>query len=151
MSIDKLYLPLQEKVGLFRKLIKAAGLNADVFSDYRSFAEQKKIYAQGRTTPGEIVTNSKPGYSYHNYGLAIDVVFKNKKGQWTWTSKEWEQLGSIGESLGFEWGKDFGDLPHFQFTYGLDIYKLYEIYSKTWKLKNVWLFLDGWRQSKDMK
>ena len=41
---------------------------------YRSFPEQTKLYNQGRTTPGNIVTKAIAGKSYHNYGLAIDVV-----------------------------------------------------------------------------
>jgi peptidoglycan LD-endopeptidase CwlK len=39
----------------------------------RTMAEQRKLYAQGRTTKGEIVTKAKPGYSAHNYGLAVDL------------------------------------------------------------------------------
>ena len=40
----------------------------------RTFKEQDDIYAQGRTKKGEIVTYSKAGQSYHNYGLAVDIV-----------------------------------------------------------------------------
>lgn len=42
---------------------------------FRSFAEQDKLYAQGRTNKSKpIVTNARGGYSAHNYGLAIDFV-----------------------------------------------------------------------------
>jgi hypothetical protein len=43
-------------------------------SGLRSFQEQSALYALGRTVknPQGIVTWSKPGYSYHNYGLATD-------------------------------------------------------------------------------
>ena len=40
----------------------------------RTFAEQDVLYAQGRSKPGKVVTNAKGGQSYHNYGLAIDIV-----------------------------------------------------------------------------
>lgn len=40
----------------------------------RTFAEQEALYAQGRTKPGKVVTNAKAGMSYHNYGLAVDIV-----------------------------------------------------------------------------
>ncbi|WP_309244896.1 M15 family metallopeptidase [Bacillus sp. WMMC1349] len=43
-------------------------------SGYRSFAEQNKLYAKGRTASGKIVTNAKAGQSNHNYGLAVDYV-----------------------------------------------------------------------------
>lgn len=41
-------------------------------SGFRTFSEQQVLYSQGRDTPGEIVTNSRPGYSFHQYGLASD-------------------------------------------------------------------------------
>ena len=40
----------------------------------RSFKEQEALYAQGRSLPGKIVTQAKAGLSYHNYGIAIDIV-----------------------------------------------------------------------------
>ena len=40
----------------------------------RTFAEQDALYAQGRTKAGSIVTKARGGQSYHNYGLAIDIV-----------------------------------------------------------------------------
>lgn len=39
----------------------------------RSSAKQTALYAQGRTTPGPIVTWAEGGRSYHNYGLAVDI------------------------------------------------------------------------------
>ena len=46
-------------------------------SGMRTWEEQQKLYNQGRTAESKakgekIVTNAKPGSSYHNYGLAID-------------------------------------------------------------------------------
>ena len=40
----------------------------------RTFKEQDELFAKGRTTgkKGAIVTQSKGGQSYHNYGLAVD-------------------------------------------------------------------------------
>ena len=40
----------------------------------RTFKEQDDLYAIGRTKPGAKVTNAKGGYSFHNYGLALDIV-----------------------------------------------------------------------------
>ena len=39
---------------------------------YRSHAEQARLYAQGRTTTGKVVTNAKPGQSRHNDHLNGD-------------------------------------------------------------------------------
>jgi hypothetical protein len=62
--------------------------------------------------------------SWHNYRLALDVVFKSVSGNWTWNAPEldWKKLGEIGKKHGFEWGGDwhFQDLPHFQYTKGIE-------------------------------
>ena len=47
------------------------GIQLRITQGYRSIAEQDALYAQGRTAPGEIVTNARGGQSYHNYGLAL--------------------------------------------------------------------------------
>lgn len=150
MSVSQLYIPFQDKINQLEKLIKNTGLKIYRYSDYRSFLEQKKLYAQGRTTPGNIVTFSPPGYSLHNYGLAADYVWGGP-GKWTWEASEskWEQFADLAEFLGFESGRRWGrkqDNPHVQITYGLSIEKLYSVYSKTWKLVDVWAFIDGYRQ-----
>lgn len=41
---------------------------------YRSPAEQLKLWTQGRTVPGKVVTNAGPLESLHNFGLAMDLV-----------------------------------------------------------------------------
>src|SRR5690606_7828810 len=47
------------------------GIQLRITQGYRSIAEQDALYAQGRTAPGEIVTNARGGQSNHNYGLAL--------------------------------------------------------------------------------
>ena len=56
------------------------GLDICIVSTLRTYPEQQELYAQGRTKPGNVVTNAKPGYSYHNFGLALDfaVIFKTR-------------------------------------------------------------------------
>ena len=97
---------------------KARGMSVAMHMGLRTIEEQDALYAKGRTTPGSIVTNAPGGLSWHNYGLAVDVVFKDAKGNWTWAdSCDWEGLGQVGKMFGFEWGGDwtrFPDLPHFQ-------------------------------------
>ena len=100
-----------------------------LFSDgYRSNAEQNKLYAQGRTSPGSIVTNARGGQSLHNYGLAIDMFITNKAGtSATWPVGELRKVAQIAKGLGFEWGGDwktFKDNPHLQMTGGLSIAQL---------------------------
>lgn len=107
----------------------------------RTFAEQDALFAQGRTKPGKVVTNAKGGQSYHNYGLAIDIVLildKDKNGTFetaSWDLRsdfdgdnkaDWMEVVQIFKRYGFEWGGDwkFVDAPHFQKTFGKSIYEL---------------------------
>ncbi|MFG6605291.1 M15 family metallopeptidase [Sulfitobacter sp. 1A10445] len=98
--------------------MKAAGFPIRVTSTYRSHEEQARLYAQGRTTPGNIVTNAKPGESFHNYGVAFDVVFREQG--YDASPEMWQSLGSVGKALGLEWGGDWKnpDRPHFSQTLG---------------------------------
>lgn len=95
---------------------------------FRSIAEQDALYAQGRTTPGKIVTNAKGGQSYHNYGLAFDFAVLDNISTVNWNvDSRWKRVGVLGKALGLEWGGDwtsFKDYPHFQYTFGLSLSKL---------------------------
>lgn len=87
---------------------------------FRSKAEQDALYAQGRTKPGQIVTNAKGGQSNHNYGVAVDLCLYTSDGKnvvWETTTKRWLRVVAIAKSVGFKWGGDwtsFKDYPHFE-------------------------------------
>ena len=97
---------------------EAAGIPCDLVQGARSYAEQQKVYDQGRTAPGPIVSNAPPGDSYHNFGLAVDLVPRVYKSlpNWNPTGPYWAQVGQIGEALGLTWGGRFSrpDKPHFE-------------------------------------
>ena len=113
-----------------------AGIPLTVVCTLRSMQEQAELYAQGRTKPGAIVTNARPGYSYHNFGLAIDVVPTRLLMMKNWGDTPeygaeadalWHQLGSIGVDIGLTWGGDFTtltDRPHFEWSDGLSLAQL---------------------------
>lgn len=93
-----------------------------VVQGFRSAEEQNKLYAQGRTTPGMVVTNARGWESFHQYGVSVDYVFR-KEG-YAASDALWDTLGAIGKKHGFEWGNDwsgFKDKPHFEMKMG---YKL---------------------------
>lgn len=100
------------------------GINVQFSSGYRSFAEQRKLFNQGRTASGNVVTNAEPGQSVHNYGLAADFFLTTHDGSAaTWTvNKEWRRVADIAKQLGFRWGgdwKSFPDSPHIDLADGL--------------------------------
>lgn len=106
------------------------GINLRVTSTLRTYAEQNKLYEQGRTTAGGIVTNARGGYSNHNFGLAFDVV-PIVNGKADWNTKDWNKIGQIGKSVGFEWGgdwKSFVDKPHFQMLFNKSLAQLRSLY-----------------------
>lgn len=106
------------------------GIKLRVSSGYRSWAEQRSLYNQGRTAKGKIITNAQAGQSYHNYGLAIDVV-EIKNGKAIWNNPNWNRIAELGKSIGFEWGGDWRsikDKPHFQMSFGKHHTELAQLY-----------------------
>jgi len=100
----------------------AAGLKYVITCTYRTKEEQAALYAQGRTAPGPRVTDAKPGQSFHEYRVAIDIyIIVNGKIDWSGTAPQWKVLAKCFKDQGFEWAgewKTFKELPHFQMTGG---------------------------------
>ena len=57
-DISRLHPRLQGKVAQLQKACEKAGLALGIGECFRSAAEQDALYAQGRTSPGAIVTNA---------------------------------------------------------------------------------------------
>ena len=125
-----------------------AGIAIRIVQGLRTIAEQNELYAQGRTKPGNIVTNAKGGSSYHNYGLAIDfAILVDKDGNGTYDELSWDikqdndkdgvadwlEVVKVFEAAGWEWGGKWSsikDMPHMQKTFGLKWQELYYRYEK---------------------
>ena len=124
-SLDELLPMVRTRVDKFLELCDEHGIDLLVTSTYRDNASQEELYAQGRTRPGKVVTNAKPGESWHNYRCAIDVVpLVNGKPNWDGSDPIWETIGELGEKAGLEWAgrwRTFKELAHFQYTGGLTL------------------------------
>ena len=96
------------------------GITINIISGTRTFEEQDRLYAKGRTTAGAKVTNARGGYSNHNFGLAFDVgIFSGSR--YLPESPLYKAVGALGMELGLEWGgnwKTIVDQPHFQLLPG---------------------------------
>ena len=119
-SLNDLRPEVRPLVDAFLDAAAAKEIDLLVTCTLRSNAEQEALYAQGRTTPGAIVTDAPPGQSAHNYGLAMDVVpMVNGKPDWQGSDPVWQQIGVLGQAAGLEWagspGFPFHELAHFQF------------------------------------
>ena len=116
---------IQSKARALLDAARAQGIELTVTQGLRTMDEQAALYAQGRTAPGPVVTNAKPGSSWHNFGLAFDVaVVVNGQPTWPNDTALWSKIGELGKAQGLVWGGDFQsfkDMPHFQYTGGLTL------------------------------
>lgn len=96
---------------------RAAGLNVLVTNTVRDKEYQEYLYAQGRTRPGNIVTNGRtPTFHSDKAGLAWDFC-KNVRGQEYNDPDFFRRAAGIAKEMGFSWGGDwrsFPDSPHIQ-------------------------------------
>ena len=134
----------------------AQGLQIKIGETLRTRWEQDTLYAQGRTTPGSIVTNA-PGSSYssyHQWGTAFDIYRADGRGAYYDKDGFFTRVGAIGVSIGLEWGgnwKSIVDKPHFQLpdwgssTSGIKKeFKTPEEFMKTWKGEEK--VVEGWQK-----
>jgi peptidoglycan L-alanyl-D-glutamate endopeptidase CwlK len=118
----------------------------------RTYKEQNDLFNLGRTTVnpdgkspskpmGNVVTRARGGQSYHNFGMAFDIVLlkdTNGSGKFNTASWEtnvdfdgdgkadWQEIVAICKQHGWDWGGDWGfvDKPHFQKTFGFSVVQL---------------------------
>lgn len=147
ITIDRIQLlhpKLRVEAGLiYNEIVEALKGSAICRFSYtlRTFAEQDALYLK---VPR--VTKAKGGQSYHNYGLAIDIVLlvdKDKNGTFesaSWETNvdfdgdgksDWQEVVCIFKRYGWEWGGDwkFTDNPHFQKTLGHPISELLSMFN----------------------
>jgi peptidoglycan L-alanyl-D-glutamate endopeptidase CwlK len=145
------------KVGYFLDLCQKAGLDVLVYCTLRPFDEQARLFRQSRPI-GQIMrmkvlledlyqrpdlakilmdvgpqsgpwrTDSAPGLSFHNFGLALDAA-PLQGGKLPWLDGEderdaelWSKYGMAAASAGLTWGGSWKkrDMPHIQLA-GVDI------------------------------
>lgn len=107
------------KIISLETMLKDESIVFRVTQGLRTWAEQDSLYQQGRSTPGNVVTNAPAGSSWHNYGLAVDLVPMDPLPDWNLSHPVWGRLIAAGESLGLYSGDEFRtfkDEPHMQLT-----------------------------------
>lgn len=127
------------------------GLKIKIGETLRTVAEQDALYAQGRTKPGNIVTNAKGSTysSYHQWGVAFDFFRNDGAGAYNESGNFFARVGAIGVALGLEWGGNWKspvDKPHFQLpdwgssTSGIkNAYASPEEFMRTWETPGGWV------------
>lgn len=131
----------EDALNCYNEALTVAKVSIRVVQSLRTFEEQQNLYAQGRTKPGKIVTKAKPGFSFHNYGLALDFCLLHEDKTVSWNRNEdmdrdkisdWVEVVKIFKKRGWTWGGDFVsifDAPHFEKTFGLSISDCYKLWT----------------------
>ncbi|HEU4888864.1 MAG TPA: M15 family metallopeptidase [Thermoanaerobaculia bacterium] len=130
-NIRTLHLQAQEAARVFLGAFANAEYTVRIISGNRTYAEQDAIYAQGRTTPGKIVTNAKGGQSNHNFAIAWDIgIFV--KGKYLPESPFYKAAATVAlaATVGVEWGGHWKkpDRPHYQLATGKTIKEVQELF-----------------------
>lgn len=124
-SIQRLALLHPDKQAVFQDFINECESQYEDFDSllivqgFRSFEEQDAIYAEGRTTPdhnghcpGQTYTRASGGESWHNYGLAIDIVpVLSGVCQWKY---DYSCFEDIAKKYGLTWGAAWHDNDHYE-------------------------------------
>ncbi len=138
----KLHPWLDVKLGKLLDACAKEGIYLIITEGFRSVARQNALYAQGRTKPGNIVTNAR-GTSYssqHMWGVAVDFAINDKK--LLYNSKYMQKVANIAKKLGFGWGgdwKSFKDTPHLYLKkWGDTTSKLKAQYGTPEKFASTW-------------
>lgn len=117
---------LAERVRQMSDILAGENIQIRVVQSLRSWAEQQALWMEGRNADGvvidhaKVVTNARPGTSWHNFGLAVDVApFDGGIPDWNSNHPAWKRIVAVGQSVGLvsgsEW-RTFPDWPHFQMT-----------------------------------
>ena len=100
---------VETNVHIWMRLCEAEGLPVLITQTVRDDEYQAYLYGQGRTRPGNVVTNSKCK-TFHGAGLAFDFC-KNVKGQEYNDRAFFERVIAIAKEVGFSSGADWKSFP----------------------------------------
>ena len=106
---------------LAEKVNRQMGRELIIIFGFRSLKEQTKLYEQGRSAPGKIVTNAKAGSSPHNFNCAVDCWIMSEDGKSIdWNNSDFINIArshAAAVSDKIVWGgnfQSFVDYPHFE-------------------------------------
>jgi len=150
IDTTQLYAPFLKKVGTLLRTLAQVDLTFVATSGLRTYPEQRALFEQGRSLPGNIVTNAAPGESAHQFGIAIDLVRDRSTApglQPDWDRKAYAPLGLVCATLDLEWGGTWlrFDGPHVQlagYVTAVQLEPLHRIMVRS-GLHAVWAHLDS--------
>jgi len=127
---------------------RSKGIPLYIMWGTRSMGDQQVMYRYGRDLPGKIITNNRPGYSAHNYGLALDFCLYWNKVLFTWEDvyerwywrQRWLKVVFMFEEEGWDTGWRWTNFEpyHVQNLMGNTMLDLVRKYEQV-KDRNNWL------------
>jgi peptidoglycan LD-endopeptidase CwlK len=118
-DLAKLHPVMRKRVGELMAALEQAGVPMRVFEAHRTPERQRHLFQQGRTRAGKKVTEADAWGSYHQYGMAVDMII-NRKGINPWEDKTpetkqwWGKYHALANEVGLE-PVSF-EKPHVQFV-----------------------------------
>ncbi|HEB69259.1 MAG TPA: peptidase M15 [Desulfobulbus sp.] len=124
-NIRTLVLSAQREARIFMAKVIDADIKAKIISGTRTYAEQNRLFRQGRYgNPGPIITHARGGRSNHNFGIAWDIGIFTETGGYVAEGAVYDQAAEVGMTDTLEWGGDwtgFVDKPHYQLRFDVDL------------------------------
>jgi hypothetical protein len=160
LDLDLIWPQLLERVLDLIATCRKEGKDYYAVSGMRSYDDQARKYAVGRGgDSGKRITNAPPGYSFHNYGTAIDFALDDdatKKGlqtNWATDKGQYDLLRDKALGTGLQVGVPSvpgGDLGHVQIctttVFGAQEMQILQnckyAYLKKSNVKDAWAWLD---------
>ena len=143
-DITALHPDLQEKVYQLIALCEKKGLKIGIGECLRTVAEQDALYAQGRTKPGNRVTNAR-GSTYssqHQWGIAFDFYRNDGTGAFNMADGFFDKVGALAGSIGLGWGGNWKspvDKPHLYLPWwGSTPFRLRSEYGTPERFRATW-------------
>ena len=145
--LDDLYPPFSGVIKTVLRRMVQLGSPMRITRGLVSFSEQREVYLIGRgapevfysdkpKTPNKVVTYSKPGFSNHHWGIAVDCCFMGKDPflEHDFESfKKWSNFGRVSKEEGCAWGGDWSrvvDKPHVERLHGFTLTSLRQMFEK---------------------
>ena len=155
LDVSLLYPPFFAVVSAAVERARARGCEYWATYGLRTYAKQAELYAAWKAGTGGRA--GPPGFSAHQYGLAVDLVAdanEDKPGlQPDWRGPEFHVLGEEVQRAGLAWGGVFSDSPHVQWPGYLTAKQLLPLrayvatYGEAKALPRIWTVLDAERSS----
>lgn len=100
----------------------AAGILVRFISGKRNYAKQWELRKAYLLEPAHNNIAAPVGLSWHNYGMAVDLIPVDSAGNDNQDYTLLDYVGGLANKIGLKWGGDFKDFNHFEDSAGKNIY-----------------------------